>query len=162
MDAPDHLYGAPDCAEPDPQTAHFGASSPEAQDAGRWPLPRVLEPSEVSGIRASVAAALPDGTPHADPQLAALAGKPRAAYTPACRRARPRQPDMTTGCTCGSPGCGGIAQEPQAAGASGAKSPPGLGAGRTVLQIIHAALYGANAPRGGQPRGRDTTKEAGS
>ena len=68
--APDHLYGAPDCAEADPETAHFGTSSPEAQDAGRWPLPRVLEPGEVSGIRAPVAATLPDGTPHADPFLA--------------------------------------------------------------------------------------------
>ena len=67
---PDHLYGAPECAEADPETAHFGPASPEAQDAGRWPLPRVLEPAEVSPVSAPVAAALPDGTPHADPYLA--------------------------------------------------------------------------------------------
>jgi len=67
---PDHLYGAPECAEADPESAHFGPTSPEAQDAGRWPLPRVLEPAEVSPLSAPVAAALPDGTPHADPYLA--------------------------------------------------------------------------------------------
>jgi hypothetical protein len=67
---PDHPYGAPDCAEPDPETAHFGSASPEAQDRGHWPLPRVLEPGEVSPVRTPVAAALPDGTPHPAPYLA--------------------------------------------------------------------------------------------
>jgi len=66
---PDHLYGAPECDEPDPETAHFGWDSPEAQDRGHWPLPRVLEPGE-AGVRGAIAATLPDGTPHMDPRLA--------------------------------------------------------------------------------------------
>jgi hypothetical protein len=69
--APDHLYGAPECAEADPETEHFGWSQPEPEDAGRFPLPRVLEDHEVSRMLAPVAAALPDGTPHADPLQAA-------------------------------------------------------------------------------------------
>jgi len=68
--APDHLYGAPECAEADPETAHFGDTSPEAEDRGHWALPRVLEPDEVSPVRVTPAAQLPDGTPNADPFLA--------------------------------------------------------------------------------------------
>jgi hypothetical protein len=69
-DAPDHLYGSPGCAEADPETAHCGSPAPEPQDAGRFPLPRILPASEVSPVRAPVAATLPDGIPHADPFLA--------------------------------------------------------------------------------------------
>jgi hypothetical protein len=68
-DVPDHLYGSPECAEPGPETAHFGWAA-EPQDAGRFPLPRVLDPSQASPVRAPVAATLADGTPHADPLLA--------------------------------------------------------------------------------------------
>jgi hypothetical protein len=69
---------------------------------------------------------------------------------------------MTTGCVCGSPGCGGIASEPggRCAGCQVDAMPPG--AGRTVQQIIHAVLYGADVPRGVQPGGRGTQKEAGA
>jgi len=69
---------------------------------------------------------------------------------------------MTTGCTCGSPGCGGIAPGP------GERCPRcqidamPRGAGRTLQQIIHAVLYGAGEPRALQPRGRDTQREAGT
>ena len=34
-DAPDHLYGSPECAEADPETAHFGTGPGEPQDAGQ-------------------------------------------------------------------------------------------------------------------------------
>jgi hypothetical protein len=47
------------------------ALGPELDDAGgRFPLPRVLDPSQASPVLAPVAATLPDGTPHADPLLA--------------------------------------------------------------------------------------------
>lgn len=67
LDAPDHLYGASECAEADPETAHFGERSPEAEDRGHWPLPRVLNPGQASPALTPVAAALADATPHADP-----------------------------------------------------------------------------------------------
>jgi len=70
-DAPDHLYGAPECTEADPETEHFGWSQPEPEDAGRFPLPRVLDAREASPALAPVAATLPDHTPHMDPFLAA-------------------------------------------------------------------------------------------
>jgi len=66
--APDHLYGAPERNEPDPETGHFGRAAPEPEDAGRFPLPRVLETTPAT--LAPVAATLPDGSPHADPFLA--------------------------------------------------------------------------------------------
>ena len=69
-DAPDQLYGSPECTEADPETAHFAWSGAEPEDAGRFPLHRVLDADEVSPVRAPVAATLPDGTPHADPYLA--------------------------------------------------------------------------------------------
>lgn len=69
-DAPDHLYGSPECTEADPETAHFAWSGAEPEDAGRFPLRRVLDADQVSPVRALVAATLPDGTPHADPYLA--------------------------------------------------------------------------------------------
>jgi hypothetical protein len=69
-EAPDHLYGSPECTKADPETAHFGWSQPEPDDAGRFPLPRVLDAREASPALAPVAASLPDGTPHADPYLA--------------------------------------------------------------------------------------------
>jgi hypothetical protein len=37
-DAPDHLYGAPECAEADPEGAHFDDAPGEPMDAGRWPV----------------------------------------------------------------------------------------------------------------------------
>ena len=64
--APDHLYGGPECAEADPETEHFGWSQPEPEDAGWFPLSRVLDAREASPVLAPVAAPLPDGTPHAD------------------------------------------------------------------------------------------------
>jgi predicted GIY-YIG superfamily endonuclease len=76
--APDHLYGSPECAEAGPETAHFGVQPGEPQDAGQWaaqpqpePLPRLLAPAQVNPELAPLAAALPDGTPHSDPALAA-------------------------------------------------------------------------------------------
>jgi len=69
-EAPDRLYGSPECTEADPETGHFGWSQPEPDDAGRFPLPRVLDASEASPALAPVAASLPDGTLHADPFLA--------------------------------------------------------------------------------------------
>jgi hypothetical protein len=87
-DGPDHLYGSPECAEADPETAHFGWQAAESQDAGRFPLPRILPASEVSPVRAPAAAALVDGTPHADPYLAARGWQAhRGIYT---RQARPQ------------------------------------------------------------------------
>lgn len=71
LDVPDHLYGAPECAGADPETEHFGWPQPEPEDAGRFPLPRVLADHEANPVLAPVAAGLPDGTPHADPYLAA-------------------------------------------------------------------------------------------
>ena len=38
--APDHLYGAPECEEADPETAHFGRGPGEPQDAGQQPAAR--------------------------------------------------------------------------------------------------------------------------
>jgi hypothetical protein len=47
------------------------APGPDLDDPGRrFPLPRVLDPSQASPVRAPVAATLADGTPHADPLLA--------------------------------------------------------------------------------------------
>jgi predicted GIY-YIG superfamily endonuclease len=76
--APDHLYGSPECAEVGPETAHFGLQPGEPQDAGQRaaqpqpePLPRLLAPAQVNPELAPLAAALPDGTPHSDPALAA-------------------------------------------------------------------------------------------
>jgi predicted GIY-YIG superfamily endonuclease len=37
-EGPGHLYGSPQCAEADPETAHFGRGPGEPQDAGRWPV----------------------------------------------------------------------------------------------------------------------------
>jgi hypothetical protein len=68
--APDHVYGAPECAEADPETAHCGWAAAVPQDAGRFPLPRILEPGQASPVLAPMAATLADGTPHADPFLA--------------------------------------------------------------------------------------------
>lgn len=70
MDAPDDPYGFPERAEADPEAAHFGWATAEPQDAGRFPLPRVLDPDQASPVPAPVAAALAGGTPHADPFLA--------------------------------------------------------------------------------------------
>jgi predicted GIY-YIG superfamily endonuclease len=35
---PDHQYAAPECAEADPEGAHFGRGPGEPMDAGRWPV----------------------------------------------------------------------------------------------------------------------------
>jgi hypothetical protein len=69
---------------------------------------------------------------------------------------------MTTGCACGSPGCGGIASAPgeHCARCQVDAMPPG--AGRTLQQLVHAVLYGADVPRALQPGGRDTEREAGA
>jgi hypothetical protein len=37
-DSPDHQYGSPDCAEADPEGAHFGRMPGEPMDTGRWPV----------------------------------------------------------------------------------------------------------------------------
>ena len=37
-DSPDHQYGSPDCAEADPEGAHFGRGPGEPMDTGRWPV----------------------------------------------------------------------------------------------------------------------------
>jgi hypothetical protein len=50
------------------ETDLLARTFPESEDAGRFPLPRVLETSPASV--APAAATLPDGTPHADPFLA--------------------------------------------------------------------------------------------
>lgn len=67
-EAPDHRYGAPERNQPDPETGHFGRAAAEPDDAGQFPLPRVLQTTPA--ILAPVAATLPDGTPHTDPVLA--------------------------------------------------------------------------------------------
>jgi hypothetical protein len=36
--SPDHQYGSPQCAEADPEGAHFGQLPGEPQDTGRWPV----------------------------------------------------------------------------------------------------------------------------
>jgi hypothetical protein len=36
--SPDHQYGAPECAEADPEGAHFGRGPGEPMDTGRWPV----------------------------------------------------------------------------------------------------------------------------
>jgi hypothetical protein len=36
--APDHMYGSPQCAEADPEGAHFGRGPGEPMDTGRWPV----------------------------------------------------------------------------------------------------------------------------
>jgi hypothetical protein len=37
-DSPDHQYGSPQCAEADPEGAHFGRGPGEPMDTGRWPV----------------------------------------------------------------------------------------------------------------------------
>jgi hypothetical protein len=37
-DSPDHMYGSPQCAEADPEGAHFGRGPGEPMDTGRWPV----------------------------------------------------------------------------------------------------------------------------
>ena len=37
-DSPDHQYGSPECAEADPEGAHFGRGPGEPMDTGRWPV----------------------------------------------------------------------------------------------------------------------------
>jgi hypothetical protein len=69
---------------------------------------------------------------------------------------------MTTGCACGSPGCGGIAAGPGESCARCQVDAMSPGTGRALQRIIHAVLYGADVPRGVQPGGRDTQKEAGA
>ena len=65
---------------------------------------------------------------------------------------------MTTGCTCGTPGCAGIAHEPggRCRRCQTEAMPPG--AERTLRQIIQAALYGRDAA----PGDRHADREAGS
>jgi hypothetical protein len=69
---------------------------------------------------------------------------------------------MTTGCTCGSPGCGGIAHEPggRCPACQTDALPPG--AARTVRQIIQAALYGSGITVDAAAGGRQAGKEAGA
>lgn len=43
--APDHPYGARECAEADPETAHFGNAPGEPQDAGRWAVLPLADPA---------------------------------------------------------------------------------------------------------------------
>lgn len=76
-EAPDDLYRAPECTEPDPETDHFGWAAPEPEDAGRVSLSRVLETTPAT--LALVAATLPDGTRHADPFLAGRGWQARRA-----------------------------------------------------------------------------------
>jgi len=65
---------------------------------------------------------------------------------------------MTTGCDCGTPGCGGTAHEPGGRCARCQTEAMLAGAGRTLGQIVQAALYGQAAA----PGGRSADKEAGA
>jgi hypothetical protein len=69
---------------------------------------------------------------------------------------------MTTGCTCGTAGCGGVAHEPggRCPDCQTEAMPPG--AARTVRQIIQAALYGSGITAGAVSGGRCAEKEAGA
>jgi hypothetical protein len=44
-DAPDYPYGAPQCADADPETAHLGSAPGEPQDAERWSALPLAEPA---------------------------------------------------------------------------------------------------------------------
>ena len=68
---------------------------------------------------------------------------------------------MTTGCTCGTPGCGGLAHERggQCPRCQIEAMPPG--AARVVKQILCAALYGRGI-EGGSLRLVCNDREAGS
>ena len=70
---------------------------------------------------------------------------------------------MTTGCSCGTPGCQGITYEPggRCPRCQIAATRPGIA--WTVRQIIHAVLYGPDISTSGLPAGRHAEdKEAGS
>jgi hypothetical protein len=68
---------------------------------------------------------------------------------------------MTTGCSCGTPGCGGIAHERggQCLRCQIEATPPG--AARIVKQIFYTALYGRDI-EGGSLRLICNDREAGS
>jgi hypothetical protein len=91
-DAADHLYGSPESAEADPETAHFGTGPGEPQDAGR-PLVQPsastfsgyrheMYPEKLQGLRQAGAedaqrigaAAVPGIYPYGQPQAQLEAG----------------------------------------------------------------------------------------
>ena len=69
---------------------------------------------------------------------------------------------MTTGCTCRTPGCGGLAPQPggRCPGCQTAAMPPG--AARTLREIVQAVLYGRDISAEAAITPRATGKEAGS
>ena len=69
---------------------------------------------------------------------------------------------MTTGCTCGTPGCGGVAPE---RGGTCRNCQIGItpqGAARTLRGLIHTALYGRDAVADGGIVWQQADREAGS
>ena len=69
---------------------------------------------------------------------------------------------MTTGCTCGTPGCGGIAPMP---GGTCRNCQIGItpqGTARTLRGLIHIALFGRNAAADGGIVWQQADREAGS
>jgi hypothetical protein len=69
---------------------------------------------------------------------------------------------MTTGCTCGTAGCSGVAAQPggRCPGCQTAAMPPG--AARTLREILQAALYGRDISADAAATSRAAGKEAGS
>jgi hypothetical protein len=69
---------------------------------------------------------------------------------------------MTTGCTCGTAGCGGIAPEPGGQCPDCHTGAMPAGPARTVTQIIHTALYGSDISAGDVIGRHQAGKEAGA
>jgi hypothetical protein len=69
---------------------------------------------------------------------------------------------VTTGCTCGTPGCGGVAPAPGGRCPQCETAAMAPGPARTVRQIIHTALNGPDLTTGDVTGGRQAARHAGS